>query len=147
MSSIARALGRDELLLAGFDLKKDPEIILKAYNDSQNITRDFNLNLLARINRELGGNFNLDKFKHWPVYNPVSGQCKSFLISTEQQTVQVSALGEAFTFDKAEAIFTEVSKKYSLKELQSNARQMGFEIMNNFLDKQEYFTDSLWRKT
>lgn len=146
LSSLARALKYDELLLAGFDLKKDPEIILDAYNDSQKVTRDFNLNVLARINRELGGEFNLSKFKHWPLYDPVTGECKSFLISTEKQRVNVAALEETFTFEKAEAIFTEVSKKYSLPELERFAHSEGFEIIQNFLDRKEYFTTSLWRK-
>lgn len=147
LSSLARALKQDELLLAGFDLKKDPEIILNAYNDSQKVTRDFNLNVLARINRELGGEFDFSKFKHWPLYNPMTGECKSFLISTEKQRVNIAALEETFTFEKAEAIFTEVSKKYSLPELERLALSGGFEIIQNFLDRKEYFTTSLWRKT
>lgn len=146
LSALADALDQNELLLVGYDLKKDPELILQAYNDSQGVTRDFNLNVLSRINRELGGNFDLQKFKHWPVYNPATGECKSYLVSTEKQTVSIHALEEIYTFEKAESIFTEVSKKYSLKELEKYAMTQGFEVMENFQDEHAYFTDSLWRK-
>ncbi|MEX2594015.1 MAG: L-histidine N(alpha)-methyltransferase [Anditalea sp.] len=146
LTAFADALDKNEMLLAGFDLKKDPELILKAYNDSEGVTRDFNLNILSRINRELGGNFDTKRFKHWPVYNPASGECKSYLVSEEKQTVYIEALSQVFTFEKAEAIYTEVSKKYSLRELGKYAKTKGFEVMDNFLDERGYFTDSLWRK-
>lgn len=146
LALLAGALDKNEMILAGFDLKKDPELVLKAYNDPQGITREFNLNILSRINRELGGNFNTKKFKHWPVYNPVSGECRSYLVSEEKQTVNIGALNQEFTFEKAEAIFTEVSKKYSLLELGKYARMKGFEVIDHFMDEREFFTDSLWRK-
>src|SRR5690606_37584718 len=146
LDEIAQVLRPADMLLAGFDLKKDPEVILKAYNDSQGVTRDFNLNLLYRINRELGGNFDPYKFKHWPVYDPVRGECKSYLVSTEKQIVHIDALGSSFEFDEYEAIFTEVSKKYSLSELGQYARKKGFEVRQNFQDTHGYFTDSLWKK-
>ena len=146
LEGIAQVLRPNDMLLAGFDLKKDPEIILKAYNDSQGVTRNFNLNLLYRINRELGGNFDPYKFKHWPVYDPVSGECKSYLVSMERQTVEITALGARYEFDEYEAVFTEVSKKYSLSELENYAQKKGFDVMGNFKDVKGYFTDSLWRK-
>lgn len=146
LEEIAQVLRPDDMLLAGFDLKKDPAIILKAYNDSQGVTRDFNLNLLYRINRELGGDFDPWKFTHWPVYDPLNGECRSYLVSTEKQTVTIKALGASFQFDEYEAVFTEVSKKYSLSELEKYARAKRFEVKENFLDNKKYFTDSLWRK-
>lgn len=146
LEEISRVLRPDDMLLAGFDLKKDPAIILNAYNDSQGVTRDFNLNLLYRINRELGGDFDPWKFTHWPVYDPLNGECRSYLVSTEKQTVHIKALGTSFHFDEYEAIFTEVSKKYSLSELAKYAQEKGFEVMRNFKDNKGYFTDSLWRK-
>ena len=146
LDEIAQALHKDDMLLAGFDLMKDPEVVLKAYNDSQGITRDFNLNLLYRINRELGADFDPHKFKHWPVYDPVRGECKSYLVSMEKQTVQIKALGASFELDEYEAIFTEVSKKYSLGELENYAQEKGFEVIENYTDEKRYFTDSLWRK-
>lgn len=146
LDEIAQSLHPDDMLLAGFDLMKDPEVILKAYNDSQGVTRDFNLNLLYRINRELGGNFDPYKFKHWPVYDPVRGECKSYLISMERQSVHITALDSTFEFEEYEAIFTEVSKKYHLSELEKYAQEKGFEVMRNFTDDRGYFTDSLWRR-
>jgi L-histidine N-alpha-methyltransferase len=146
LEELSNALRPGEMLLGGFDLKKDPEIILKAYNDSQGVTKDFNLNLLHRINRELGGDFDPSKFKHWPVYNPASGECRSYLVSMERQVVNIAELNMEVTFEKSEAIFTEVSKKYSLSELERYAKEKGFEVKENFLDDREYFTDSLWRK-
>lgn len=146
LEELSRALLPGEMLLAGFDLKKDPEIILNAYNDSQGVTRDFNLNLLHRINRELGGDFNPEKFKHWPVYDPALGECRSYLVSMEEQSVRIDQLDATFDFEKYEPIFTEVSKKYSLSELERYAREKGFVVMDNFLDSRGYFTDSLWRK-
>lgn len=146
LDEIAQVLRTDDMLLAGFDLMKDPEVILKAYNDSQGVTRDFNLNLLFRINRELGGNFDPHKFKHWPIYDPVRGECKSYLISMEKQSVHIAAVDRTFEFDEYEAIFTEVSKKYSVVELEKYARKKGFEVRQHYMDERRYFTDSLWRK-
>ena len=146
LDEISDARRPDEMLLAGFDLKKDAEVILSAYNDEQGVTSAFNLNLLHRINRELGGDFDATKFKHWPMYNPVSGECKSFLVSMEKQEVKIDQLDAVFHFEAYEAIFTEVSKKYSLSELEEYAQEKGFAVMSNFKDNRGYFTDSLWRK-
>lgn len=146
LGTLSKALDKGEMLLAGFDLRKNPAIILKAYNDSQGVTRDFNLNLLQRINRELGGNFDPDSFQHWPVYNPGTGECKSYLVSKVRQAVTIEALERTFQFEESEAIFTEISKKYSLHELRQHANAKGFEVMHNFLDDNHYFADSLWRK-
>jgi len=83
IKEIAHSLKPGDYLLIGLDLQKDPEIILAAYNDSKGITREFNLNLLDRINKELGANFNRDKFKHFPTYDPDSGAAKSYIVSKE----------------------------------------------------------------
>ena len=84
---VRSCLNREDYLLVGFDLKKDPQIILDAYNDRQGATRAFNLNLLKRINKELNADFALNNFKHFPVYNPESGECKSYLVSNCRQRV------------------------------------------------------------
>ncbi|HLT06066.1 MAG TPA: L-histidine N(alpha)-methyltransferase [Cyclobacteriaceae bacterium] len=147
LSKLSQALRPGEKLLAGFDLKKDPEIVLNAYNDSQGVTRDFNLNLLHRINRELRGNFDVGGFKHWPVYDPMSGECKSYLISMKKQSVRIEQINLTVHFERYEPVFTEVSKKYSLAELKEYASFHGFEIQANYVDEQGYFTDSLWTRT
>lgn len=134
----------NDQLLSGIDLKKNPRTILKAYNDSSGITRDFNLNLLTRINRELKANFKLENFEHFPSYNPVNGECRSYIISKVAQEVQIQALGKTFTFDEAEPIHTEISKKYSLKDINKLAKASHFKVKHNFVDSRGYFVDSLW---
>ncbi|QDH80101.1 L-histidine N(alpha)-methyltransferase [Echinicola soli] len=146
LRNIAESLKSGDYLLIGFDLKKDPDIILQAYNDADGVTRDFNLNVLARINKELGGDFDLTKFKHWPMYDPATGECRSYLVSTQSQKVCIKGLNREFYFDKAEAIHTEISKKYSHHELEVLAGQSGFVVVQDFEDQDHYFTDSLWQK-
>lgn len=144
LQGLGKHLVRGDRILIGFDLKKDPQIILNAYNDEGGITRDFNLNLLHRINRELGGNFNLGRFMHWETYNPVSGDAKSFLISKADQSVYIEALEQSFHFAAWEAIQTELSKKYSPEEIDALAATAGFRPLQNFFDDRRYFVDVLW---
>lgn len=138
-------MNEDDLLFIGFDLQKDPHVIVRAYDDSQGVTARFNLNLLSRINRELGANFDLDKFSHYAVYRPVECAARSFLISREKQTVTIDALDRSFDFDQWEAIFMEISQKYSLQMIDDLARESGFEIKQNFFDGRNYYCDSLWQ--
>ncbi|MEM6524051.1 MAG: L-histidine N(alpha)-methyltransferase [Bacteroidota bacterium] len=145
LSELYSRLKVNDLLLIGFDLKKDPDVILHAYNDSKGVTRAFNLNLLDRINNELDANFDRSKFIHYPIYNPSTGTTKSFLVSTESQTVEI--LDTAVNFDAWEAIHTEVSQKYSLKDIQRLAQGSGFSVVDNFFDSKNFFVDSVWRKS
>ncbi len=133
------------LLFIGFDLKKDPEIILKAYNDPHGHTSAFNLNLLQRINNELNANFILHKFRHQEVYNPQSGTAKSMLISLEKQEVEIHDLNKTVSFEKGESIFMEMSQKYDMKMIMDLANKSGFKIVRNFYDKRQYFVNSLWK--
>jgi L-histidine N-alpha-methyltransferase len=135
-----------DYLLSGIDLKKKPETIIAAYNDKAGVTRDFNLNLLERINTELGGNFDLSTFKHHPTYNPHNGEARSYLLSTKEQTVEVKALNKHFHFEAFEAIHTEISKKYNLKEIENLANRTGFKIVEHFTDSKNYFVNTLWQK-
>jgi len=135
----------NDLLFIGFDLQKDPHVILKAYDDPQGITAAFNLNLLRRINRELGGDFDLDKFVHYALYRPVECAARSFLISREQQTAHIEALGRSFSFEPWEAIFMEISQKYSLPMIEALAAESGFAVKQNFFDSKYYYCDSLWQ--
>ena len=134
-----------DMLLTGFDLKKDPSIILDAYNDKTGHTAAFNLNLLTRINRELGGNFELGNWRHWETYDPVSGAARSYLVATEACTVTIADLDKAFSFGPAEAISVEVSQKYNREEIRSMADAAGFELVKNLEDQRGWFADSLWR--
>ncbi len=144
LSSIQRNLKTGDFLLIGFDLKKDPKRILSAYNDSKGVTKAFNLNLLNRINRELGGNFQMDAFDHNPIYDPMTGECRSYLIAKSPQQVYLSTLDEAFEFKAWEPIYMEVSKKYDLGEIDDLAKETGFRVKKNLFDSDDLFTDSIW---
>jgi dimethylhistidine N-methyltransferase len=131
-----------DVVLMGFDLKKNPHTILEAYNDKGGITRDFNLNLLKRINTELEGNFNLHQFTHYQTYDPETGACKSYLVSNIKQTVIVD--GTSISFSEGEWIYMEVSQKYSPNEIEKLASHSGFSIITNFTDSKRWFIDSVW---
>ncbi len=143
--NLRAVLNETDLLFVGFDLQKDPRVISKAYDDAQNITAAFNLNLLARINRELGADFDLNKFSHYAVYQPLECAARSFLISRQSQTVEIKALNKSFEFVAWEAIFMEISQKYNLEMIEDLARASGFQTARNFFDSQNYFVDSLWK--
>jgi dimethylhistidine N-methyltransferase len=134
-----------DLLIIGFDLKKDPARILAAYNDSKGVTAQFNLNLLTRINRELGGEFDLDQWRHWPTYNPVTGASWSYLVSKLDQSVYIKALDQTFHFEHAEAIDMEISQKYSLKEVEQLAEATGMTVVHHLTDERLDFVDTIWR--
>ncbi len=142
--SVRQLLIPGDKLFIGFDLKKDPQVILKAYNDSAGYTKEFNLNLLDRINKELGANFNLNSFIHYPVYDPKSGAAKSYLVSTKKQLVCFNGLDKSFEFDEWEPIFMEISQKYDLEMINELANLCGFRVKTNFFDNKQYFTNSLW---
>jgi L-histidine Nalpha-methyltransferase len=147
LKSISLKMKKNDFLLIGFDLQKDPLTILNAYNDKQGITARFNLNLLSRINKDLGGDFNVNQFYHYPVYDPHIGEAKSYIVSKVSQDVHVSKLDKTFHFKEGEVIYTEISKKYSIQMIENMSKEAGFEIKNNFIDKRQYFTNSLWIKT
>ncbi len=142
LSRLRSDLNKGDLILIGVDLKKNPEQILAAYNDSRGVTAEFNLNLLSRINKELDANFDLSKFKHHAVYDPASGECRSYLLSLEKQ--QVTIAGQTFCFDLWEAIHTEISKKYSIDEIHELASATGFKIKSDLKDSNHFFVDSIW---
>ncbi|UII32929.1 L-histidine N(alpha)-methyltransferase [Fulvivirga ulvae] len=144
LKGLYEGLNDGDLLFIGFDLKKDPQVILNAYNDKRGVTRDFNFNLLTRINRELKGNFDLSAFRHFPTYDPLTGTTTSYLISTKSQTVEI--MDTTITFDAWEPIHMEISQKYGMKDIESLASQVGFDIVRNFYDSRRYFVNSVWRK-
>jgi uncharacterized SAM-dependent methyltransferase len=133
-------------LLIGFDLKKHPETILNAYNDRQGITRDFNLNLLKRINHELGANFALDQFTHFPIYNPVQAAAKSFLVSMREQEVYIAAAKQWVFFKAYESIFMEISQKFDHDMIQQFASNNGLKINQTFTDSRSMFADVMFEK-
>jgi L-histidine N-alpha-methyltransferase len=139
------ALQDGDHVLIGFDLKKDIDLLLSAYNDPQGVTAAFNLNLLHRINRELGGNFDVSRFRHYGTYNVFSGAMESYLVSLVAQTVTIEAIGQTFEFQEWEPIHTEYSYKYLESDIISLAESTGFSIRARFHDRRRWFTDSLWR--
>ena len=137
-----RYLNTGDLALIGFDLKKDPETILKAYDDSTGYTAQFNLNLLHRINDELKGDFVPADFYHYPVYDPQTGACKSFLISKKSQLVNIADM--TFSFAEGESIYMEISQKYSLEQIGALALNSGFKPDDVFFDSRKWFVDVIW---
>jgi len=142
-SKIRSCLQEGDLVLLGFDLKKNPRTVLAAYNDAGGFTRDFNLNLLHRINNELDGNFDTEQFEHYPTYDPATGACKSYLISRINQQVEIA--GNSFTFSENEFIFMEISQKYSIEETDNIAEKTGFKPVEHFLDHKKWFLDTVWQ--
>ncbi len=137
-------LSNGDLVLIGFDLKKNPRKILAAYDDEEGFTRQFNLNLLSRINKELKSDFNLKHFEHYATYDPESGTCKSYLVSMIKQQV---CIGEnaLISFEKDEPIFMEISHKYSITQIDELALQCGFTPVVHFFDTHQYFVDAVWK--
>ena len=129
----------------GFDLKKDLSILLPAYNDSQGVTREFNFNLLDRINRELGADFDRNRFMHHCLYNARQGCMESWLLSRKDQAVRIDALERVFWFQAWEGVRVERSYKYSAAEIEELVAEVGFAVRRHFFDRRRYFLDSLWQ--
>src|SRR5690554_6135599 len=146
LTKLRKTLLNDDLLFIGLDQKKNPKVILNAYNDPTGITAAFNKNILVRINRELGGNFDVDKFRHWEAYNPETGTAKSFLVATEAMEVEIKELDRTIHFDAWETIHTEISQKYDEKTVEWLAEEAGLEIVESFTDKKGYYKNYAFRK-
>lgn len=145
LRKLSEVLNPGDQLLIGFDLKKDPEIILPAYNDPYGHTAAFNLNLLSRINKELDANFILENFSHQETYDPVTGTAKSFLVSKIKQSIQIRKLDKSFSLNACERIFMERSQKYDMPMIERLAGQSGFEIVAHYFDNKKWFVNSLWK--
>ncbi len=141
---INRYLQPGDLVLTGFDLQKHPAVIHAAYNDSQGLTRAFNLNLLRRINRELAADFDLLAFDHYETYQPETGEARSYLVSRQHQTVHVRDLNMVIPFQAGEVIYTEMSRKFTRDGIGELAQQTGFRVTGWFTDEKSYFADVLY---
>ena len=146
MKSIRNKIKKGSYVFIGFDLKKNPKKLNKAYNDSSNLTKKFNLNLLQRINNDLQANFNLKKFIHYGAYNPLLGAMESFLISTEKQNIHIKKINKTFYFEVYEPIHLEYSFKYSIKDIEKLAIKSNFIVKKHYKNKDKGFVDSLWKK-
>ena len=144
LRSLRGTLGQGDGLLIGFDLRKEPARILRAYSDSAGVTARFNLNLLHRINRELGGDFHPEAFRHHALCDPVQGVARSYLVARRSQAVSIGAAGLTVHFRAGESLHTENAFKYSVEETDSMARDSGFTAAAQYLDPTGSFLDSLW---
>lgn len=132
-------------LLLGADLKKSSAVLELAYDDALGVTAAFNLNLLLRINRELGGNFDLNNFAHRALYNEREGRVEMHLMSWIEQTARIESLDLTITLQKKETIHTESSYKYDFSQLMKMADAAGFEYKRFWMDTEERFSCNLWQ--
>lgn len=146
LTQLKNVMNPNDLLFMGFDQKKHPQTILDAYNDPKGVTAAFNKNLLHRINRELGGQFDVDKFKHWEVYDPETGTAKSYLVAKEAMKVRIEALDLNISFDVWETIHTEISQKYDDKIVAWLAKEAGLLVATSFTDSKHYYKNYVFRK-
>ncbi len=141
--NLHECLDPGDLVIIGFDLVKNPRIIRTAYDDHEGVTKKFNLNLLDRINKELGANFNLNDFEHYCSYEPETGACKSFLICLADRTVWI---GDAkILFKKNEYIWMEISQKYTIEQIDDISQTNGFLPIINLMDNRKWFVDACWK--
>ena len=138
LNNIASLCGRDGALLIGVDRKKERRILERAYNDRKGVTAMFNLNLLARANRELGADFDLSSFRHRAPYNESLGRIEMHLVSTRPQIVRLDS--QEFSFDEGEYITTEYSYKYTLQGFAGLALRAGFELVKSWEDRNHLFS-------
>jgi dimethylhistidine N-methyltransferase len=144
LRDVRAALHPGDVFLIGADLKKSPDILIPAYADSLGVTAAFNLNLLVRINRELGGNFNLNKFEHRALYNEERSRVEMHLFSREAQTVEVREIDLEVNFETGESIHTENSYKYSIEDLRELAAATGFRLDRSWFDSSRRFSLSMF---
>ena len=143
LTNATRVLGPGSTFLIGVDLQKSLDILIPAYDDARGVTASFSLNLLSRINRELDGDFDTDRFAHRAVYNAHEGRIEIYLESLADQAVDV--LGQRFDFTKGERIHTENSHKYSIEGFQDLARRSGWEPAEVWTDDADLFSLHLLR--
>lgn len=138
LSHMAQTLGPSGRLVIGVDLRKDLSILLPAYNDATGVTADFNLNILVRLNREMGANFNVDDFAHRAVFNLAESRIEMHLVSRKAQ--RVTLLGHSFAFAEGESIHTENSYKYSVPQFMELAQRAGWLSRRVWTDPKSLFS-------
>ena len=138
LQAAALALGQNNAMLIGVDLRKDAKILHAAYNDAAGVTAAFNLNLLLRINGDLGGDFDLNAFAHDARWVPELGRIEMHLVSTHVQTVSID--GEYYDFAVGESIHTENSHKYGIAEFKALAHEAGWSSIDSWTDQDELFS-------
>ncbi len=144
LRDLRRALLPGDLLLIGADLVKERDRMLVAYDDPTGVTGAFNLNLLGRINRELGGDFQLRHFEHQARWNEEQRRIEMHLRSRLDQTAFIAEADLTVTFRAGETIWTESSHKFQLAELETMAEQTGFQVEDQWIDRDWPFAENLW---
>lgn len=138
LQQVRMQMGSDGGLLIGADLKKDPDLLRRAYDDPKGITAAFNKNVLVRLNRELGANFAVDRFTHEARWIPEHSRIEMHLVSQTNQTVQLAE--HQFTFQKGESICTEYSHKYTVEGFSSLLAKAGWRILTTWTDTDDLFS-------
>lgn len=144
LHAVRKLLRPGDALLLGADLKKSPDILIPAYDDALGVTAAFNLNLLARINRELDANFDVKKFRHRATYNDELGRIEIRMVSLHPQVVSVGALDLEVQFDEGETMRTENSYKFDLEQLSAIAQDTGFALAKTWFDRDRLFSFNLF---
>jgi dimethylhistidine N-methyltransferase len=144
LREVRRVLRSGDGLLIGADLKKSADVLVPAYDDALKVTAAFNLNLLVRINRELGGDFQVSKFEHRAVYNQELGRIEVYIVSREAQRARINAIDTEIRFERGETIHTENSYKFDLEQLAALARDTGFSLERTWLDGPRRFSFNLF---
>jgi dimethylhistidine N-methyltransferase len=145
LRSLKDAMRAGDHLLVGFDLVKDVGVMRRAYDDPEGMTALFNLNLLERINRELGGRFEMGTFDFRCEWDPEASGIQSYLVSVEYQRVHIDEIGQSIAFHENETIHTESSHKFTVKMVEDLAAAVGFEPVEYYFDSRAYFLDALFR--
>jgi L-histidine Nalpha-methyltransferase len=140
LKAISSRLKPKDRMLVSFDMMKSPSVIEKAYHDYKGITTLFKKNLLVRINRELSANFDLQQFEYWPIYDAVSGSCRSYLVSMKSQVVTIKSLDMDISFKPWETIFTGNAQKYSEEMIQELVGIAGLSMEKKLYDNRRYFS-------
>jgi dimethylhistidine N-methyltransferase len=141
----AAIMGPEDVFLMGIDLKKSPAMLVPAYDDAQGVTAAFNLNVLHRINRELGGRFDPQSFEHLALYNEKQGCIEMHLRSRLAQRVPITRIEQVVSFGKDETIHTESSYKYTVDEVRDLGYQANLVLSRTWFDAQRYFLLALFR--
>lgn len=144
LARVRQILQPGDSLLLGTDMLKPLDVLIPAYDDALGVTAAFNRNLLVRINRELGGDFDLPEFEHQAIFNPQTRSVEMHLRSRIPQRVTIADAGATFSFAKGETIWTESSHKYSQEELRGLARSSGFRCQQQWIDSEWAFAENLW---
>lgn len=139
IKQVTSALNPGDYFLLGVDLQKPVEILEAAYNDSQEVTAAFNLNMLQHLNNRFNGNFDLNLFKHQAIYNQTEHQIEMYLISQQQQSVTLKDLDLTIELTKEEKILTEISRKFNLENMARYLSERNLNLVKTYTDRQKWF--------